>query len=182
MGAYSKDLRIKALAATNQGTPRSEVLETFGISLATLKRWLKKRREGEDLSPRSSTERRRRILTTPEEKHAVGAARRERRGYPGAPLRDLGTGAEREGFGSDDESGDPPQARVDPKKRSLGASERDEAARSTWRERLRALGPSRLVLSSPERYYRAGGRRTEGPEPAKYLLAELGFRPRTYPY
>ena len=73
MGAYSKDLRIKALAATDRGTPRREVVRTFGISLATLKRWLKKRSEGEDLSPGYSTGRKRRILSTSEERRALWA-------------------------------------------------------------------------------------------------------------
>jgi transposase len=71
MGSYSKDLRVKVLAATDRGTPRREVVETFGVSLATLKRWLKKSREGEDLSPRSSTGRKRRILSSAEEKRAL---------------------------------------------------------------------------------------------------------------
>jgi len=30
MGAYSKDLRIKALAAARRGTSRREVVKTFG--------------------------------------------------------------------------------------------------------------------------------------------------------
>jgi transposase len=41
MNAYSKDLRIKALGAVDRGMPRKEAASTFGISLATLKRWLK---------------------------------------------------------------------------------------------------------------------------------------------
>ncbi len=73
MGSYSKDLRLKVLAATDRGTSRREVVETFGISLATLKRWLKKRSEGEDLSPRPSTGRKRRILATAEERRALWA-------------------------------------------------------------------------------------------------------------
>ena len=73
MGAYSKDLRLKVLAATDRGTPRREVVETFGTSLATLKRWLMKRAHGEDLSPRFSTGRRRPILSTVEERRALWA-------------------------------------------------------------------------------------------------------------
>ncbi len=73
MGSYSKDLRLKVLAATDRGTPRREVVDTFGISLATLKRWLKKRREGEDLSPRFSTGRKRRILSNVEERRSLWA-------------------------------------------------------------------------------------------------------------
>ena len=71
MGAYSKDLRIKTLVALQRGIPRREVVETFGVSLATLKRWVKKSREGEDLEPRHSTGRKRRILATLEEKKAL---------------------------------------------------------------------------------------------------------------
>jgi transposase len=43
------------------------VVEIFSISLTTLKRWLKMRREGKDLSPGVSTGRKRRILSSPEE-------------------------------------------------------------------------------------------------------------------
>jgi transposase len=68
MDIYSKDLRIRALAAVDRGIPRREVVEIFSISLTTLKRWLKmSREEGKDLSPGVSTGRRRRILATPEE-------------------------------------------------------------------------------------------------------------------
>lgn len=67
MEIYSKELRIRALAAMDQGMPRRELVRIFSISLTTLKRWLKMRREGKDLSPGISTGRRRRILSTPEE-------------------------------------------------------------------------------------------------------------------
>ncbi len=67
MDIYSKDLRIRALAAVDRGMPRREVVEIFSISLTTLKRWLKMRREGKDLSPGVSTGRRRRILSTSQE-------------------------------------------------------------------------------------------------------------------
>jgi transposase len=67
MGIYSKDLRVRAVEAVERGIPRKDVVETFSVSLTTLKRWLKKRREGEDLSPGTSTGRKRRILATEEE-------------------------------------------------------------------------------------------------------------------
>src|SRR5215212_9033633 len=66
MEIYSKNLRIRALAAVDRGMPRREVVEIFSISLTILKGWLKMRREGKDLSPGLSTGRRR-ILSTPEE-------------------------------------------------------------------------------------------------------------------
>ena len=67
MGIYSKDIRIRALAAVDRGVPRREVVEIFSVSLTTLKRWLKMRREGKDLSPGVSTGRKRRILATLDE-------------------------------------------------------------------------------------------------------------------
>ncbi len=44
MNAYSKDLRLKTLAAIDRGIPRVEVSELFGVSRSTIKRWLKRRR------------------------------------------------------------------------------------------------------------------------------------------
>ena len=43
MNAYSKDLRLKTLAAIDRGIPRKEVSDLFGVSLSTIKRWLKRR-------------------------------------------------------------------------------------------------------------------------------------------
>jgi transposase len=71
MGIYSKDLRTRAVAAVDRGISRREVVRTFSISLTTLKRWLKRTREGKDLSPGVSTGRKRRILATLEEKKAL---------------------------------------------------------------------------------------------------------------
>ena len=44
MNAYSKDLRLKVLAAIDRGLPRKEVQDLFGLSRSTIKRWLKRRR------------------------------------------------------------------------------------------------------------------------------------------
>jgi transposase len=44
MNAYSKDLRLKVLSAIDRGIPRKEVADLFGVSLSTIKRWLKRRR------------------------------------------------------------------------------------------------------------------------------------------
>jgi len=71
MNAYSKDLRIKALGALDRGMPRREAASTFGVSLATLKRWLKRRREGEDVAPRPSPGRTPLILSTREQRAAL---------------------------------------------------------------------------------------------------------------
>jgi transposase len=71
MGIYSKDLRTRAVEAVERGIPRKDVVETFSVSLTTLKRWLRKRREGEDLSPGTSTGRKRHILADAEEERTL---------------------------------------------------------------------------------------------------------------
>ncbi len=53
MKAYSKDLREHVLRAVDQGHPRAEIVRLFGVSLATIKRYLKQRRETGDLSPKA---------------------------------------------------------------------------------------------------------------------------------
>ena len=50
MDAYSKDLRLRVLAAVNGGIPRKEVAELFGASLSTIKRWLNRRRQTGDVN------------------------------------------------------------------------------------------------------------------------------------
>jgi transposase len=49
MNAYSKDLRLKTLAAIDRGIPRMEVAQLFGVSLSTIKRWLKRRHQTGDV-------------------------------------------------------------------------------------------------------------------------------------
>jgi transposase len=71
MNAYSKDLRLRVLDAVDRGLPRREVSKLFGVSLSTIKRWVKHRKEGEDLEPKPSTGRKRRILASTEEKRAL---------------------------------------------------------------------------------------------------------------
>ena len=73
MNGYSKDLRVRVLGAVDQGTPRREAANLFGVSLSTLKRWLRRRRNGEDLAPRLSPGRTPSILKTAEEKRELWA-------------------------------------------------------------------------------------------------------------
>jgi transposase len=49
MKPYSKDLRLKVLAAVDRGMPRKQAAEIFGVSLPTIKRWLKRRKETGDV-------------------------------------------------------------------------------------------------------------------------------------
>jgi transposase len=49
--AYSKDLRLKVLDAVDREMPRKQVALIFGVSLPSIKRWLKRRRESGDVEP-----------------------------------------------------------------------------------------------------------------------------------
>jgi transposase len=45
MKAYSEDLRQRVLEALDRGMPRADVVRTFRVSLSSLKRYLKQRRD-----------------------------------------------------------------------------------------------------------------------------------------
>jgi transposase len=51
MRAYSLDLRQRVLAALERGMSRAEVVTTFAVSLATIKRWVARQRAGLSLVP-----------------------------------------------------------------------------------------------------------------------------------
>jgi transposase len=51
MKPYSKDLRLRVLSAVDAGKPREEVARTFSVSMPTIKRWLKRRKETGDVEP-----------------------------------------------------------------------------------------------------------------------------------
>ena len=40
------------LSAVDSGSPREEVAKTFSVSMPTIKRWIKRRRESGDLKPK----------------------------------------------------------------------------------------------------------------------------------
>ena len=52
MKPYSKDLRLRVLAAVDRGVPREVVAKTFSVSVPTINRWLKRRRESGDVEPK----------------------------------------------------------------------------------------------------------------------------------
>jgi transposase len=53
MKPYSIDLRSRVLAAVDRGVSREEVANTFSVSMPSIKRWLKLRRETGGLEPRN---------------------------------------------------------------------------------------------------------------------------------
>src|SRR5437763_574188 len=52
MKAYSPDLRRKIVQAVDSGLPQQEVADRFGVSVATVERYLKLRRDTGRLEPR----------------------------------------------------------------------------------------------------------------------------------
>ncbi len=52
MKPYSKDLRLKILAACDRGMPRKEVSRIFGVSEPTIRRYLRLRRETGGVDPK----------------------------------------------------------------------------------------------------------------------------------
>jgi transposase len=52
MKPYSKDLRLRVLAAVDRGMPRKEVARVFGVSEPTIRRYLRLRRETGDVEPK----------------------------------------------------------------------------------------------------------------------------------
>lgn len=86
----------------------------------------------------------------------------------------MGAGLREPGQSRDDESDDHPADRVDTKKKSLRAKERDEAKRAVWRAQTRDIDPGRFVwidetgshLGMTRRYSRAPrGERAYGTAP-----------------
>ncbi len=71
MKTYSLDLRERALAAVDRGMPRREIVGVFGVSLATLKRWLKRRQETGSAAPKRRPGMRRRVGADPEQRRAL---------------------------------------------------------------------------------------------------------------
>ncbi|GHO58269.1 helix-turn-helix domain-containing protein [Ktedonobacter robiniae] len=53
MKAYSQDSREHVLQAVDSGYPRVEIVRLFGISLSTLKRYVKQRREEGHVRPKA---------------------------------------------------------------------------------------------------------------------------------
>ena len=53
MKAYSVDVREKVLRAVDQGYPREQIVKLLGVSRATIKRYLKQRRETGTITPKA---------------------------------------------------------------------------------------------------------------------------------
>ncbi len=71
MNAYSLDLRLKVLDAVDRGIPRRVVVGTFGVSMPTLERYLRRGRQTGEVAPKPSPGRTPSICATPEERNAL---------------------------------------------------------------------------------------------------------------
>src|SRR5215207_4494625 len=179
MRTYSSlDLRERALAAVDRrGMARKEAVGVFGVSLATLKRWLK-RREQAGSAPKRRPGMRRRVGATSEERRAL---RRQLEENPEAPPEEHRGPWER-GCGvrvsvATRRAGRSAGSGGDLRAKTVAASERDERARSDWwHNRLAVLDPSRLVFAdecggsnvfglAPLRARAPGGERAHGKAP-----------------
>jgi transposase len=93
MKTYSLDLRERALAAVDRGMPRKEALGVFGVSLATPKRWLKRRERTGSAAPKRRPGMRPRIGAAAEERRVLWRQLEEN---PEATLEEHGQAWERE--------------------------------------------------------------------------------------
>src|SRR5215203_965499 len=73
MNAYSEDLRLRVLAAVERGISRKEVSRLFGVSLATIGRYIRRKQETGAVAPRPSPGRTPTILATPQQRRALWA-------------------------------------------------------------------------------------------------------------
>jgi transposase len=145
MKAYSEDLRQKVVQAVQlRGTSKSEDARLFGISLSSVKRYTKLASEGESLTPgreaadphsgRSHEEAARRRHT-----HKTGGYRQRK-----APLpRKLRRQGPQRAYPKEA----PQKDGLQPKKRTVGALERDEWLRAAWKVMVAGMvDPRKLVF------------------------------------
>ncbi len=144
MRAYSSDLRERVIRAVDQGYKRAEIISLFGISRATIKRYLKQRRETGHVG-------RKPIPGRPPKKSASLQAGlvAQLEAYPDATL-EIHCSLWEQTLGVRVSTSTMSRAirRVGwtRKKKTLGATERDEEARAAWREQRRHLDATQLVV------------------------------------
>lgn len=144
MKAYSYDLRQRILRAVDQGRPRKEIVSMFGVSLATIKRSLKQRRETGDVQAKP-------IPGRPAKKGpALQAGLKEQlEAHPDVTLEQhCSLWKAAHGMQVSPATMSRAIYRLDGtrKKKTLGASQRSEEARAVWRKQAKALDARQLVF------------------------------------
>jgi transposase len=144
MRAYSTDLREHILYAVDQGKPRAEIIEMFHVSRATIKRYLKLRRETGEVKAKA-------IPGRPARK---GAALRaglpaQLDLYPDATLAEhcqIWETTQGVSVSSATMSRAIQHLNWTRKKKTLRASEQKEEDRAAWREHAQTLDAEKLVF------------------------------------
>lgn len=144
MKAYSQDLRERVLRAVDLGRPRAEVVQLFGVSLATIKRYLKQRREEGHMRPKA-------IPGRPPKKRAQVEADV----LPQLLAHDDATLEQHSAIWEQTHGERVSRWTMSRaikrlgwtrKKKSFGATERDEEERAAWRENASQLPTEALVF------------------------------------
>jgi transposase len=144
MRAYSQDLRLRILHAIDQGKPRAEIIKTFDVSRSTIKRYLKLRRETGDVKSKA-------IPGRPSKKGAAlhAGLLSQLEAHPDATLREHCQFWEAT-HGIQVSSATMSRAihhlNWTRKKKTLRASEQNEADRAAWRKQAQTLDAGKLVF------------------------------------
>jgi transposase len=188
MRAYSQDLRQRVLQAIDAVQRQTTVAKTFSVSVATIKRYLKQRREMGHILPKA-------IPGRPAVKGAVLQAhlRAQLEAYPDA-TREKHCQMFEAAHGIVVSPASISRARAalgwTRKKKTVRASEQNETARAVWREQARQLPSQDLVFvdetgshiaMTPLYAYAPRGRRAVGKVPRNYgatltLIASLSMQ------
>jgi transposase len=144
MQAYSQDLRQRILQSVDQGKPRAEIIKMFDVSRATIKRYLKLRRETGEVRAKA-------IPGRPSKKGAVLQAglQPQLEAYPDATLAEHCHYWETtQGVQVSSATMSRAIQRLDwtRKKKTLRASEQKEADRAAWRTQAQTLDAGKLVF------------------------------------
>src|SRR5260221_10532921 len=144
MRAYSYDLRQRILHAVDQGKSRAEIIKTFDVSRATIKRYLKLRRETGDVNPKA-------IPGRPAKKGTVLQAglRPQLDAYSDATLAEhcqFWESSQGVKVSTTSMSRAIQRLGWTRKKKTLRASEQKEADRVSWRKQAQILDASKLIF------------------------------------
>ncbi|HEY4386504.1 MAG TPA: IS630 transposase-related protein [Ktedonobacteraceae bacterium] len=144
MRAYSYDLRLRVLHAVDQGKSRAEIIKTFDVSRATIKRYLKLRRETGDVKPKA-------IPGRPAKKGAalLAGLQPQLDAHPDATLAEhchIWKSTQSIQVSTATMSRAIQHLNWTRKKKTLRASEQKEADRAAWREQAQTLDGGKLVF------------------------------------
>jgi transposase len=142
---YSKDLRLRVLAAVDRGMPRAEAAWVFGVSASSIRRYLRLRRETGDVDPKP-------VPGLPARKGTTLVmalpAQIEANPLDITLSEHCELFEEVEGVTGLHRHDEPrlQETRAAAQKKSFPASERDEEERKSWHEGVVCLDPRRLVF------------------------------------